>query len=229
MNSIWLSPSVMCIPAWQGAGQAVEEAQQAGAALMHADVMDGEFVPNIMLGTENIKNLRLVSRVPLDLHLMIQRPEDKLGWFGIQPGDYVSVHAESTRHLHRALAMVRDLGAHPSAAINPGTPIGAIEDVLEEVDMVLVMTVDPGFAGQRLVPGTLKKAARLRELLDRAGRQSTRIQVDGNVSFENAPKMRAAGADVFVCGTSGMFCPGGTVRENTEKMLAAISAAEREG
>ena len=145
---------------------------------------------------------------------MIENPELKLGWFGISEGEYVSIHQESTKHLQRALAAVRDYGAHPSVALNPGTPLCMIEDVLCDVDMVLLMTVNPGFAGQKLVPQTLEKITRLREMLDKGGRSDVLIQVDGNVSWENAVKMRAAGADVFVCGTSSIFGKGSTIEEN---------------
>lgn len=229
MLPIWLSPSVMCVPAWQAPEKGIAEVEAHGAALLHADVMDGVFVPNLMLGTDNIKNLRQVCHVPLDIHLMIEKPEDKLDWFDIQPGDYVSIHQESTRHLQRVLSMIRDRGAHPAVAINPATPICMIEDVLADVDMVLVMTVNPGFAGQKLVPQTLGKITALRNRLDACGMQNTRIEVDGNVSFENAPKMREAGADVFVCGTSSIFHKGGTVESNAAKMVQLMQAAEQEG
>lgn len=226
MRTAWLSPSVMCIPAWQSAQRWIAELEACGVPLMHADVMDGEFVPNLMLGTDNIRNLRKVCHVPIDLHLMIQRPEDKLGWFDIQAGDYVSVHAESTRHLQRTLALIRDMGAHPAVALNPGTPVCMIEDVLDDVDMALVMTVNPGFAGQKLVPHTIRKIAALRGMLDRSGHSDTRIEADGNVSFENAPQMFAAGADVLVCGTSSVFHKGGTITENMARLKASLLAVK---
>ena len=228
MNQIYLSPSLMCIPAWQSPEKKIAEIEACGVSLMHVDVMDGMFVPNLMLGTENIKSLRQVCHVPLDIHLMIDKPEDKLGWFDIQPGDYVSIHQESTRHLQRALAIVRNKGGRPSVAINPATPLCMIENVLPDVDMVLIMTVNPGFAGQALVPQTLKKVAALRDILDKNGMQHVRIEVDGNVSFENAPKMRAAGADVFVCGTSSIFHKSGTVESNAAKLMALMTAVEQE-
>jgi ribulose-phosphate 3-epimerase len=175
-----------------------------------------------MLGTESIRHLRKASPIPLDIHLMIQRPEDKLDWFDIQPGEYVSVHAESTRHLQRALAKIRSYGAHPIVALNPATPLYMVEDVLDDVDGVLLMTVNPGFAGQKLVPQTLDKITRLRTMLDEAGRSQVLIEVDGNVSFINGEKMRRAGADMFVCGSSSIFSKEGTVEENIARFRACV-------
>jgi ribulose-phosphate 3-epimerase len=175
---------------------------------LHIDVMDGVFVPNLMLGTDTIKQIRKASSIPLDIHLMIENPGDKLEWFEPREGEYFAVHAETTNHLQRVLAKIRTLGAKPMAAINPATPLEAIEEVLDDVDAVLIMTVNPGYAGQKLVPRTLDKIRRLREMLDKRGLGHVEIEVDGNVTMENALKMRAAGADIFVAGTSLIFRPG---------------------
>ena len=218
MNKAILSPSMMCVSHWNDTSGIIDEMVGYGVELLHVDVMDGVFVPNLMLGTESTKHLRKISPVPLDIHLMIDRPEDKLAWFDLQPGEWVSIHAESTNHVQRALARIREYGARPMVALNPATPLVMIEDVLDDVEAVLLMTVNPGFAGQKLIPQTLDKIARLRKLLDDSGRQHVRIEVDGNVSFENAVKMRAAGADMFVCGTSSIFAKGGTVAENTARL-----------
>lgn len=223
MHTALLSSSVMCIPAWDQPAAVLRTLENAGVELLHADVMDGVFVPNFMLGTDNLKNLRASSRIPLDIHLMIERPEEKLDWFAIAPGEYVSIHAESTRHLQRALTRIRDLGAHPAVALNPSTPLCMIEDVLCDIDMLLVMTVNPGFAGQKLVPQTLDKIARARRMLDQAGRADVRIEVDGNVSFENAVKMRQAGADIFVCGTSSLFAKNTTIEAAAARLRADLA------
>lgn len=137
MNKALLAPSVMCVSAWDGMKD-LEALKNSGVELLHADVMDGEFVPNLMLGTEAIKQLRRLSPIPLDIHLMIERPEDKLAWFDPQPGEYVSVHVESTKHLQRALSRIRDCGAKPMAALNPATPLCMIEDVLPDVEAALL-------------------------------------------------------------------------------------------
>ena len=214
---------MMCVPAWRGTEEALDALERGGVDLLHLDIMDGQFVPNMMLGTEHVKQLREASSSPLDIHLMIERPEDKLDWFEIAEGEWVSIHAESTNHLQRVLSRVRDCGAHPMVALNPATPICMVENVLEDVDGILLMTVNPGFAGPKLVPQTLDKIARLRATLDSAALPHVLIEVDGNVSFETAPKMRAAGADAFVCGTSSIFHKGAPIAENIEKFRAALA------
>ena len=195
--------------------------QAAGADFLHMDVMDGRFVPNISFGADVIRAVRKVSAVPADIHLMVKNPERHLHLFDLRPGDVVSVHQESTVHLQRALSAIRAAGAKAAVALNPATPLCAIEDVLPDLDMVLLMTVNPGFAGQKLVPATLPKIARLRAMLDSAGYPQVRIEVDGNVSFENAVRMRQAGADLFVAGTSSVFREGG-IHANMEKLLSCI-------
>lgn len=222
MNRSILSPSMMCVSHWCDTKGIIDEMVSLGVELLHVDVMDGVFVPNLMLGTESTKHLRRLSPVPLDIHLMIERPEEKLTWFDIQPGEWVSIHAESTNHVQRALSRVREYGAKPMIALNPATPLVMIEDVLDDVEAVLLMTVNPGFSGQKLVPQTLDKIARLRKLLDDNGKSHVRIEVDGNVSFENAVKMRAAGADMFVCGTSSIFAKDGTLAENTARLMDCV-------
>ena len=223
-----LSPSMMCVNAWQDGRQVIETLEKEHIELLHADVMDGAFVNNLMLGTDTIKHLRRSSRVPLDIHLMVENPESKLDYFDIQPGEYVSVHAESTHHLQRVLARIREYGAHPMVALNPATPLSAIEDVIPDVDGVLVMTVNPGFAGQKLVPQTLDKITRLRRMLDAANRQDAVIEVDGNVSFENAVKMRRAGADIFVCGTSSIFSRDASIEKNIARFRQGVNGVQME-
>lgn len=229
MNPPLLSASVMCAPQWSDIADMLREMQEAGIHLLHADVMDGQFVPNLMLGTKGVKELRSISRLPLDLHFMVENPEEKLGWFDIQPGEYVSVHAESTCHLQRILTHIRKIGAHPMAALNPATPLCMMEEVLPDLDGVVIMTVNPGFAGQMLIPQMLQKIARARKMLDDAGYSHIRIEVDGNVSFENARKMRKAGADMFVCGTAGLFSREGTIVENILRMRRCIADFDKEG
>lgn len=186
------------------------------ADMLHIDVMDGQFVPNLMLGTEFCKALRAASDIPLDVHLMIYEPERKLSWFGIRPGDTVSVHAESTPHVHRALDMIKALGARAYVALNPGTPLSAAQPLLSEADGVLIMSVDPGFAGQKIIPSAFEKVRALRETF------GGDIEVDGNVSFENALKMKEAGADVFVCGSSSVFARGASVKDNIKKLRGIL-------
>ena len=199
-----ISPSVMCVDFFK-LEEAVRAFEENGIEYIHVDIMDGRFVPNYTLGTDFVKKLKERTKIPLDIHLMIEEPESKLDWFEFGEGDYVSVHYESTRHLHKAVSAIKARGAKAMVAINPATPVSALECVLGEIDGVLIMTVNPGFAGQKLVRSTLPKITQLREQLDSLGYTDVEIEVDGNVSFENAKLMTEAGADIFVAGTSSVF------------------------
>lgn len=185
--------------------ESVRALERAGAEYIHVDIMDGRFVPNFTLGPDFVRSLRSITQIPLDLHLMIEDPEKHIEVFDPQPSDIVTVHQEVTIHLQRTLQKIRAAGAKAAVALNPATSIHTIEDVLDDLDMVLIMTVNPGFAGQKLVPATLKKIRRLRDYLKDNGYGHVEIEVDGNVSFENAKLMREAGADIFVAGTSSIF------------------------
>ena len=190
---------------------------------LHIDVMDGDFVPNLQLGIDYIKQLRKNSKIPLDIHLMINRPEDKLEWFDIQENEMVSIHYESTNHISRALAIIKDKGAKAVLALNPATPFYVLEDSLPDLDAVLIMTVNPGYAGQPLVKQTLDKITRLRKWLDDNGCDIIQIEVDGNVSFENAKKMRSCGAEIFVAGSSSVFFKDMTLDDAITKLRENIS------
>jgi ribulose-phosphate 3-epimerase len=181
------------------------ELEKAGVEYLHFDIMDGSFVPNITLGGDLIRAVRRASGIPFDIHLMIERPEARLDWFDIQKGDLVSVHAEATRHAQRVLQRIRSAGASPAIALNPATPLCACDCILDDVDMVLLMTVNPGYAGQKLVESTIAKISDLKGYLIQKGHAGIAVEVDGNVSFENARRMRSAGADVFVAGSSSLF------------------------
>lgn len=200
----------------------IRDFEALGIELIHVDIMDGSFVPNFTLGTDFIKALKKNTEIPLDIHLMINDPEAKLDWFEFGEGDYVSVHAESTKHLHKALSAIRARGARAMVAINPATSIDILEPILDEIDAVLVMTVNPGFAGQKLVASTLKKISALRAYLDENGYSDIEIEVDGNVSYENARLMNEAGANIFVVGTSSVFSKIGDLFSNTEKFRNII-------
>ncbi len=216
-----ISPSMMCADL-ANLPETLAVFADTGIEYLHIDVMDGHFVENLCLGTDFCRQMRKMSSIPLDLHLMITEPEKKLGWFDIRPGDYVAVHAESTHHLQKTLNAIRERGAKAMAALNPATPLSALDYVLNDLDGVLIMTVNPGFAGQKMIPATLDKITDCRRYLDERGLEHVTIEVDGNVSFANAEKMRAAGADMFVAGTSSVFAKDGALRGNIEKFRAAI-------
>ncbi len=194
-----ISPSMMCVnPLTLGKTLAVFE--QTKIEYLHIDIMDGEFVPNYTLGPDYCRFVRNACNIPLDIHLMVMRPEDKLAFFDVREGDMVSVHAESTCHLHRAVSKIKECGAKAFVAVNPATSLCAVEEIAGEIDGVLIMTVNPGFAGQKMIPSTLDKIRRLREKYP-----DLEIEVDGNVSYENARLMKSAGANIFVIGTASVF------------------------
>lgn len=172
---------------------------------LHIDMMDGNFVPNFGLGVDYIRGLRKLTKIPLDLHLMIKDPEYKLQWIGIKPTDIVSIHYESSFQVQRVLDWLLPYGCKRFLAINPATPINALEEVLDYIDGINLLMVNPGFAGQKIVPSTLKKAQKVIHLLEEAGREDITIEVDGNITLENARILKAIGANIFVAGTSSLF------------------------
>jgi len=204
-------------------GRDLRTFEELGIEYLHIDIMDGIFVPNYTLGTDFVKALHAATDIPLDIHLMIDEPERKIDWFELNPNDYVSIHYESTRHVQRTLQRIKDRGAKTMLALNPATPLCVLEDVLPDLDAVLIMTVNPGFAGQKMVPQTLDKIARCKKMLNERGYGHVEIEADGNVSFENAAKMRAAGADIFVAGTSSILGPGKDLVVETKRFREVIA------
>ena len=175
---------------------------------LHIDVMDGEFVPNFGLGVDYIRGLRELTDIPLDLHLMILNPEYKLQWIGIKETDIVSIHYESTYQVQRALDWLKPFGCKRFLAINPATPINSLEEVLDYIDGINLLMVNPGFAGQKMVPSTIKKAQKLVKFLSDIGREDIIIEVDGNISPQNARILKDSGASIFVAGSSSVFSSG---------------------
>lgn len=172
---------------------------------LHIDVMDGEFVPNFGLGVDYIRGLRELTNIPLDLHLMVLNPEYKLQWIGIRESDIVSIHYESTYQVQRALDWLKPFGCKRFLAINPATPINNLEEVLDYIDGINLLMVNPGFAGQKMVPSTMKKAQKLVKFLSDVEREDITIEVDGNISPENAKTLKLIGANIFVAGSSSVF------------------------
>lgn len=199
-----ISPSIMCADFFQ-LDKYIKAFEKCNIDMIHVDIMDGSFVPNYTLGTDFIKALKRKTEIPLDIHLMINNPENKLDWFEFDENDYVAIHCESTPHLHKAISAIKNRRAKAMVAVNPATPICALESILDDIDAVLIMTVNPGFAGQKLIKSVLKKITQLRNYLDKNGYEHIEIEVDGNVSFENAALMSKAGSNIFVAGTSSIF------------------------
>lgn len=215
-----LSPSLLSADCGNLA-ETLKNLEAAGVKWVHWDVMDGQFVPNITFGQHVIKGLRPASGLFFDVHLMIERPERYLAEFRDAGADMLVVHAEATVHLQRTLAEIRRLGMKAGVALNPATPLSVLDYVTDDVDMVLVMSVNPGFGGQKFLPATLRKVAGLRAKLNNAGRSDCLIQVDGGVNIENAGALVQAGADVLVSGSAFFGHPPFSER------LAAFMAAAR--
>ncbi len=216
-----ISPSLMCAD-FMNLGDELKKLEKGNIEYLHVDIMDGVYVPNYTLGTDFVKRLHAATDIPLDIHLMIDEPTAKLDWFELCEGDYVSVHYESCTHIQRALNLIKERGARPMLALNPGTPLTVLEELMPYIDGVLIMTVNPGFSGQKLVTSTLGKITRCRELLDRNGYTEVDIECDGNVSFENAKLMKEAGANIFVAGTSSIYSKADTLENNLARLRAAI-------
>lgn len=199
-------------------GEAVALVEAAGADLIHVDVMDGHFVPNLTIGPPVVKALKRATKLPLDVHLMIDNADETVGWYLDAGADIVVVHVEACNHLHRIAQTAHAAGAQMGVSLNPGTPVSAIEGIISEVDLVLVMGVNPGFGGQAFIPET---AARVRQVADLARSKgvSPRIAVDGGIDTTTAPLVTAAGADMLIAG-SAVFCA-----EDPSAALAAIRAA----
>ena len=187
---------------------AVHALEGSGAERIHVDVMDGVFVPNFTFGTDTVRVLRRETQLPLELHLMIVEPERHVHTFAEAGADAITVHYETSPHLHRTLQQIRALDCRAGAAINPSTPAAMLNDALECCDLALVMTIDPGFGGQRLIDSTLRKVTTVREEISRQGLQ-TEVEVDGGVEPENAKACVDAGADVLVAGTAVFRNPHG--------------------
>lgn len=181
----------------------IQAAQQAGADWIHVDVMDGLFVPNITIGQEVVRAIRAYCSLPFDVHLMIDRPERYIRDFAEAGSDIITVHYEATAHLHRTVQAIKETGKKAGVSINPATPVSVLEDIIEELDLVLVMSVNPGFGGQRFIPFCLNKIKKLKTMIREKGIECL-IEVDGGVKLENAREVAEAGADVLVMG-SGFY------------------------
>ncbi|RME68349.1 MAG: ribulose-phosphate 3-epimerase [Nitrospirae bacterium] len=181
----------------------IQAAQKAGADWIHVDVMDGLFVPNITIGQEVVRGIRGYSTLPFDVHLMIERPERYIKEFAEAGSDIITVHYEATVHLHRTVQAIKETGKKAGVSINPATPVSVLEDIIEELDLVLVMSVNPGFGGQKFIPFCLNKIKKLKEMIKAKGIDCL-VEVDGGIKLENAREVAEAGADVLVMG-SGFY------------------------
>jgi ribulose-phosphate 3-epimerase len=199
-------------------GEDIAAVERGGADLIHVDVMDGHFVPNITIGPPVVRAIRRVASTPLDVHLMIEQPERYVDDFVDAGAAMLSVHVEASRHLHRTIAHIKSRGIKAGAVLNPSTPASALEEIAPDLDFVLVMSVNPGFGGQRFIPQSLEKLQRVRDVLTRAG-SSVPIEIDGGIDATNAAAVVAAGASILVAGNAIFGTP------NAEAATRALRAA----
>ncbi len=222
---IEIAPSILAAN-FSKLGDEVRAVEQGAADVIHVDVMDGRFVPNISIGIPVVVSLRNATRLPLDVHLMIERPERYVEEFVRAGANRVLVHEEATPHLDRALAMIRESGAEAGAAINPATPVSMLTEVLDKLDTVLVMSVNPGFGGQKFIPGALEKIRQLNQWRVRYN-GAFRIEVDGGVEAENVAELAQAGANTFVAGTSIFHTPDPAAAARRLRKLALEAVSQK--
>jgi ribulose-phosphate 3-epimerase len=204
-------------------GEQVKEAQAGGADYIHVDVMDGHFVPNMTIGPLVVRAIRPITNLPLDVHLMLERPEQLIPNFAEAGADILTVHVETCPHLQRTIQQIKELGVKAGVTLNPATPLVTLQEILPEVDLVLIMSVNPGFGGQSYWPGSTDKIARLRGMLDERGLSHVEIEVDGGIKAHNAAQIAQAGATVLVVG-SGIYNQQASVADNIAALRKQLDA-----
>jgi len=199
-GKIKLAPSILSAD-FARLGEQVAEATKAGADYIHIDVMDGHFVPNITIGAPVVASLRSWTHLPLDVHLMIEQPERYISRFADSGADIITVHVEACWHLHRTIQVIKELGIKAGVALNPASPLSMVDEIMPHLDLILIMSVDPGFGGQAFIPETLEKISRLRRIVD-SRKVDAELEVDGGITIDNAPSIVKAGANVLAVGNS---------------------------
>lgn len=217
---IKIAPSILSAD-FAHLGTQVQEAEAAGADWIHVDVMDGHFVPNLTIGPLILRALRPVTCLPLDVHLMIERPEQLIPAFARAGADRITVHVETCPHLHRTVQQIKELNLKVGVTLNPATPLSALAEILPDVDLALLMSVNPGFGGQSYIPGSTARIKRLRQMLDERGLTHVELEVDGGIKPENAAEVVAAGATVLVVG-SAVFNRHASIAANIAALRASL-------
>ncbi|HET6232992.1 MAG TPA: ribulose-phosphate 3-epimerase [Longimicrobiaceae bacterium] len=223
MSAVKIAPSILSAD-FTRLGEQIREAEEGGADWIHVDVMDGRFVPNITIGPLIAAAARRSTTLPIDVHLMIREPERYVAAFADAGADYITVHVEASPHLHRTVQQIRERGAKAGVTLNPATPVEAIAEVLPYVDLVLVMSVNPGFGGQSYIPTSTAKIARIRRMLLELGRTDVELEVDGGVAPDTIAAVAGAGASVVVAG-SAVYNAKATVAENIRRLREAAGRA----
>ncbi|MGQ0812872.1 MAG: ribulose-phosphate 3-epimerase [Gemmatimonadota bacterium] len=218
--NVKIAPSILSAD-FARLADALKQAEDGGADWIHVDVMDGHFVPNLTIGAPVVKALRKETDLPLDVHLMIQKPENLIEAFVDAGADYLTVHVEAATHLHRTIERIRELGARPGVSLNPATPLDSLQEILPYVDLVLVMSVNPGFGGQSYIPTSTRKIAALKKLVEECGLTNVEIEVDGGVSPQTAREIVSAGATVLVAGAA-VFNKQGSPAENIAALRKSL-------
>jgi ribulose-phosphate 3-epimerase len=214
-----LAPSILTAD-FARLGEQIQEAEAAGVDWFHLDIMDGHFVPNITFGPLLVRAVRSVTKLPLDVHLMIEQPERYLADFAQAGADRLTVHVETCPHLHRTVEHIKEVGCKAGVTLNPATPLSTLEEILLEVDLILVMSVNPGFGGQKYIPGSTAKIARLRTMLNVIGSQAE-LEVDGGINSATIAEVVGAGATVLVVG-SAIFNQQAPLAENVQRLRASL-------
>ena len=219
-KDITLSASLMCFD-WLNAGEQLQQIEETGVDLLHIDVVDGKFAPDFTMGSSIINVFREKTKLPSDYHFMVEEPSRLFGSYDITPGDTYSIHQECSRNLHRDLVSIRQMGAKVGLALSPATQLNVLEYVIEELDTILIMTVNPGYKAQQLVPQMFTKIRDLKEMILNKGLK-TNIMVDGNVNQQNIPEMVGSGADILVLGSSSLFRKDSTICDSMDLIKNSI-------
>ncbi|MBI5073976.1 MAG: ribulose-phosphate 3-epimerase [Nitrospirae bacterium] len=211
---IQIAPSILSAD-FMRLGEEIRAAEEAGADLLHIDIMDGHFVPNITIGPAVVTAIRKITKLPLDVHLMIEDPDKYLSDFVRAGADYLTVHAEAAVHLHRTVQGIRETGIKAGVSINPATPVSVLECIIDDIDLVLLMSVNPGFGGQKFIPATMEKIRKAGEMIRVSGSRAV-IEIDGGVKQDNAKEIADAGAQILVMGSA--FFESGDYKKTMEKL-----------
>jgi ribulose-phosphate 3-epimerase len=222
---IKLAPSILSAD-FARLGEQIAEVGKAGADYIHVDVMDGHFVPNITIGAPVVASLRPLTDLPLDVHLMIEHPERYISDFVEAGADIITVHVEASRHVQSTIEAIKDLGVKAGVSVNPPTPLSAVDDFIHHVDLVLVMSVNPGFGGQAFIPESLPRIADMRKMID-SRKPGVELEVDGGINAENAPEIVKAGADVLVAGNS-IFRASDGIEQAMKRLREAVGQESKE-